>query len=253
MMGQRSAIYAAVALGAAALGLAGPSVALAQESSVLRDALFGSQKSSRRSEAPPVARYVSESGQGFVLDRTATRPLLRFESSSEVWVLHPQAAPRGDTIYKNDIGEPVLRATKVGGLTLFTPDRPEGTAVAVAGQSQPIRLAPMGPNTLLQRLAQASGRASRAAGRLIPFGADATPSSAALIADAAGLAAEAVAQVAARRGGKNALKDIRRIYIAQGRRPEAEVQDNVLVITVSPSQGLAGRPSSQRIARAAGH
>ena len=244
-------MFAAVALGAAALGLAGPSAAVAQESSVLRDALFGSQSSSRRSEAPPVARYVSESGHGFVLDRTATRPLLRFESSSEVWVLHPQAAPRGDIIYKNDIGEPVLRATKVGGLTLFTPDRPEGMAVAVAGQSQPIRLPPMGPNVLLQRLAQASGKASRAAGRLIPFGADATPSSAALIADAAGLAADAVARVAGKRGGKSAVKDIRRIYIAQGRKPDAAVKDQVLVITVTPAMGLAGRPSSQRIAKVA--
>lgn len=252
MTGTRPAIYAAVVLGAAAVGVGGSPVYAQDAGSVLRDALFGaSPNEQRRVEPPPVARYVSETGEEFVLDRTTSRPLLRFESSAEVWALSPQPGPRGDVIYKNDLGEQVLRATKIGGLTLFTRHRPEGSAAALSGVSAPLRLAPMGPNALLQRLAQASGRASKAAGRLIPFGADATPLSAPLIADAATLAAEGLAR-AVQQKGKAAVGPVKKIYIAQGKKPAVEIKDGVLVVTVSPQMGLAGRPSSQRIASIAG-
>lgn len=248
----RPAIVAALVLGVAALGL-GVAPAQAQDSSVLREGLFGSPANgSRRAPAPMVARYVAETGDEFVFDRTSPRPLMRFGDSAEVWALQPQAGPRGDTIYKNDLGEPVLRATKLGGLTLFTRERPEGAAVAVAGTSNPIRLPAMGPNALLQKLAQASSRASKAAHRLIPVGADATPQSAALIADAAMIAADSMGRMSRHPNGKSVLARIEKIFIAQGKRPDAEIENGVLVITVRPDMGIAGRPSSERIAHAAG-
>lgn len=249
----RPAIVAALVLGVAALGLCASPV-MAQDNSVLRDGLFGSPlNANRRAPAPTVARYVTETGDTFVLDRSSARPLMRYEDSAEVWALAPQAGPRGDVIYKNDLGEPVLRATKLGGLTLFTRERPEGAAVAVAGASNPIRLAPMGPNTLLQRLAQASAKASRAANRLVPVGADATPQSAALIADAAMIASEAMIHMARRPNGKRVLSRIQKIFVAQGKKPDAHIdKSGVLVVTVRPDMGIAGRPSSERIAHAAG-
>lgn len=249
----RPAIAAALVLGVAALGL-GASPAVAQDNSVLRDGLFGSSpNANRRAPAPMVARYVAETGDEFVLDRSNSRPLMRYADSPEVWALLPQAGPRGDVIYKNDLGEPVLRATKLGGLTLFTRERPEGAAVAVAGTSSPIRLPPTGPNTLLQRLAQASARASKAAHRLIPVGADATPQSAALIADAAMVAADAMGRMARHPNGKTVLGRIEKIFVAQGKKPDAHIdKQGVLVVTVRPDMGIAGRPSSERIAHAAG-
>nr|QQZ52104.1 DUF4908 domain-containing protein [Phenylobacterium glaciei] len=57
------------------------------------------------------------------------------------------AAPRGDIIYKNDLGEPVLRATRLGGLTLFTPDRPGGTAAALAGAVRPCGCRSLAPSS----------------------------------------------------------------------------------------------------------
>jgi hypothetical protein len=249
----RPAIVAALVLGAAALGMGGAAVQAQESGSVLRDALFGaSPNASRRVPAPIVARYIAETGDQFVLDRTTSRPLLRFADSTEVWALQAQAGPRGDVIYKNDLGQPVLRATKVGGLTLFTRDRPEGAAAALAGQSSPIRLSPTGPNALLQKLAQASAKASRAAQRLIPVGADATPQSAAIIADTALLAAEAMVRMSRHPNGKVALGRIEKIFVAQGKRPDASVSKGVLIVTVRPDMGIAGRPSSERIAYAAG-
>lgn len=248
----RPAIVAALVLGAAALGVGAPAHA-EDLGRVLRDGLFGSSpNASRKAPTPMVAHYVADTGDEFVLDRSANQPLLRFDDDFEVWALQPQAGPRGDIIYKNDLGETVLRATKLGGLTLFTHERPEGAAVAVQGETNPIRLAPMGPSALLQRLAQASSRASRAAQRLVSVGADATPQSASLIADAAMVAAEAMMHLSRTPNGRNALGKIEKIFVAQGKKPSASVENGVLVVTVRPDMGIAGRPSSQRIAMAMG-
>ncbi|MBW8304342.1 MAG: DUF4908 domain-containing protein, partial [Brevundimonas sp.] len=65
---------------------------------------------------PPVGRYVADSGEGFILDRSGRHPLLRFDRRDETWVLRPSAAPRGDVIYRNDAGEQVLRVTAGGGM-----------------------------------------------------------------------------------------------------------------------------------------
>lgn len=249
----RPAIAAALVLGVAALGSAAAPAYAQDAGSVLRDGLFGSSpNASRRAATPMVARYVAETGDQFVFDRTSGKPLLRFADESEVWALQPYSAPRGDTIYKNDLGQPVLRATKLGGLTLFTPERPEGAAVAVAGSSGPIRLAPMGPNALLNKLAQASAKASKAAQRLVSVGADATPQSAALIADTAMVAAEAMVRMSRTNHGRAAIGKINKIFVDQGKRPAAAVSNGVLIITVRPDMGIAGRPSSERIAQAAG-
>ena len=43
---------------------------------------------------PATGRYVSESGETFVFDRSGARPLFRFESRNETWVLRASPAPR---------------------------------------------------------------------------------------------------------------------------------------------------------------
>ncbi|MET0274645.1 MAG: DUF4908 domain-containing protein [Phenylobacterium sp.] len=231
---------------AGALGFAGSATAAGPES--LRDGLFGKRPTDgRQFTAPPVARYVSEDGDGFTLDRSQPRPLLKFDNSYEVWVLQPQAAPRGDVIYKNDLGEPVLRATRLGGITVFTDQRPGGSAAALAGDGPPLRLGPLSPQALLERLAQASRRASRAARRLVPFEAEATPASSALIADAAMVTSEAVVRMTQRPDGRRMLARFSKVRLAEGRRASAQIAQGVLHVTVAPPQGMAGRPSSERI------
>jgi Domain of unknown function (DUF4908) len=228
--------------------------ALALDPVGLRGSLF-----SARPEAPaqvvgqqPIARFVSQEGETFVLDRSQARPLMKFDDSPEVWVLRPQMAPRGDVIYMNDLDEPVLRATRLGGLTLFTPGRPGGSAAALSGAGSALRLGQLGPQQLLERLAQASSRASRAARRLIPFEADASPSSSALTADAAMVAAEAVIRMTHRADGKSLLAHVARVELTEGRKAAAHSDQGVMRIVVAPADGLAGRPSSDRIIAAAG-
>jgi hypothetical protein len=218
----------------------------------LREGLFANRPvDGRRFAAPPVARYVSEDGESFVFDRSGTRALLKFDASPEIWVLQSQPAPRGDIIYKNDLGGPMLRATRLGGVTVFTDQRPQGTAAALSGPGQALKLATVGPVALAERVYQASARASRAARRTIPFIADnATPASAALISDAATVAAEGIIRLSRRKDGARLIAKIARVVFVEGRKAEAVLEGGSLRIGLVAAAGRAGRPSSEKIAAA---
>jgi hypothetical protein len=239
-------------LGGALACLLSVTAALAEPApSTLRDAFFN-----RPGERPlpPVARFQSEAGEMFVLDRSGGRPVfLRFEDNPEIWALTPNSAPRGDVVYKNDVGEPVLRTTRLGGLTLFTDERPQGMAAAFAGSAHGLKLPSVDTvQSLLRDFAQASARASRAAQRLISFEAEEAPLLAApLLADAAFVVSEAFVQVAGdgERGRKLAAR-YSKVQFEAGKNPAADTRGQVVRITIAPERGLAGRPSSHRVAAA---
>jgi hypothetical protein len=234
------------------LALGAPAPVLAGPVENLKDKLMGRHPATGLDVAtPPVARYVTEDGDVFTLDRTQPKPLLKFENSFEVWALQPQPAPRGDTIYKNDLGEPVLRATRLGGVTVFTDQRPGGAAAALMGVGNPLRMAIMGPQTLFDRLAQASFRANHAARRTIPFEVEATPASSALIADAAMVTSDVVVRLSKRSDARKLLDRIQKVRLVEGRKSSVQLIDGVLVVIVAPPEGFAGRPSSDRILQVA--
>ncbi|USQ96494.1 DUF4908 domain-containing protein [Caulobacter sp. RL271] len=217
----------------------------------LRDALLGHKGSgeARRVAAPPVARYVSEAGGGFIFDQASPQPLMKFDNSAEVWVLSAQQASRGDVIYRNDLGEPVLRVTKLGGVILFTDDAPMGAAAALSGRASSIQPpAILSFSVFVQRVRIATARASRAAQRDIEFSTvqDVRPETSVLAADTATVVAEAFERMA-RKGDRSLISRIARVLLAEGRKPAASLKDGSLTITYSPDQGVAGRPSSKRI------
>jgi Domain of unknown function (DUF4908) len=225
----------------------------------LSKALFGADGV----KAPIVARYAAdEDGDApFVLDRSAPLALLRFDDSSEIWVLTPQPAARGDVIYKNDVGEPVLRATRFGGMTLFTLAHPGGAPAALVSEAPPLRpITVLTPNVLLQRLAQASAHASRAAQRLVVFDApDVTPQTASLVADAATITAEAIESMARDPAGRVILGKMSRVLLIPGHKAQAVLDHGVLKVVIVPDAGggvrqtVVSRPSSRRIAMALQH
>jgi hypothetical protein len=237
-------------LGGFVLAFAAMSFAHAEPMS-LGDALFGRGSDGLRAAAPPVARYVADDGDSFVFDRTAGgEGLLKFEDSAEVWVLAPQSAPRGDIIYKNDLGEPMLRATRLGGLTLFTPEQPGGAAAALAGGSLPLRLAPVGPGDVLRRIDNLGQRAKRATQHTIEMEFHVDQSSGPLVADVAMVLADTIEHIAQRLDGRKLLAKFNKISIESAKKPSVKVERKVLEVRVAPSQGFAGRPSSEKIARA---
>ena len=236
----------ALTVAAVSAGLVLSTPAHAQNS--LREA-FGARSSAdgRKPQYPPVGRYVAAQGDGFVLDRSGGTPLLKFDRQSEVWALSAHAGPRGDVIYKNDAGQPMVRATRLGGLILFTPDRPIGTPAAFDRAAAPLRPRMLSPGQLLQQLAQASAKASRAARRLITFEApNVTPGSEPLVADAAHVAADGVIAAAATARGRAVLSRTRKVRLTEGAVSGAIMNRDTLEIVISPRRGLAGRPSSLR-------
>jgi len=218
--------------------------------------LFGATPDDRAFQAPPIARFRAGDGGIFVLDRSVpNQVLMKFEDNVEVWVLDPHPGPRGDVNYRNDMGELVLRATRVGGLTLFTSDSPDGAPAALEGLAPVIRLPPVPtPTALLHDFAAASARASRAAQRLVTFEAEDVPLTAtALFADAAKVTSEAFVQIAEDgEDGRRSISRYSKVEFGAGSAPDAAARGAVVRITIAPERGLAGRPSSHRIAAAIG-
>jgi len=236
--------------GVVAAALLGAASAPAVAAPMLRSTPFGDN----RSAPPPVARYVGAEGQSFVLDRASgALPLLKFDDSPEVWVLEPSPATRGDIIYRNDLGAPVLRATHLGGLTLYSSSEPEGSPVAMEGEADDLQPPPfIPPGALLQRFALASARATRAAQHLIAFTvANVPPQAYPQFADAATVAAEALTRLSRRSEGHAFLMKLEKLVFVQGGKPDVSVHGQVMQITVVPDKGYGGRPSSDRVVRAA--
>lgn len=218
----------------------------------LGDVLFGHAPSDERASAAPAVARFNADGSSFVLDVSSRdRALMKFDDSGEVWALIPTPGPRGDTIYKNDLGEPMLRRTQLGGLTVFTHDRPDGAAAALEGAAPVIRNVLLsGPGALLQIMAQASTRASRAAGKLINFEAlDLTPGAEPVFADAANLTAQAFVRADHNKVSPAVLGRYSKVAFVNGRPPGVRVLGQEVRITVTPDMGFAGRPSSQRISQ----
>ena len=246
---KRGRAGALVGLAGLAAGLFAPPVHA--QVNALRGALFGQKPAQERNfTTPPVAQYRAESGVSFIVDRTAGKDvLLRFDGEVEIWALRQTPGPRGDIIYKNDIGEPMLRATRLGGLTLFTTEQPQGSAAAVAGPAAALKIPHVAnPAALLQVVTQASARTSRAAQRLITFEAtELTPGAEPLFADAVNLTADAFIDLATREGGRALVGRISRVRVTAGPAAAAATLGATLQITVAPDQGFAGRPSSHNI------
>ena len=202
----------------------------------------------RRAEADGSACYVTDFGGGFAFDRGARPPVLRFDGRAEVWALRAAHGPRGDVIYFNDLGAPLVRATRLGGVTVFTPDHPTGAAAAATGPCPSPQPVLANPRQLRARLLDVGARLSRLAGRSIPIAASGIDdASAGPLADAAVVAAEALTGLAGRAGGMSVLARIARIDLATGAVADASLRGGALRITVAPAEGLAGRPSSQRL------
>lgn len=218
----------------------------------LREALTGSTAQDGRSHAhaPPIARYVSGDGDRFIIDRTGSVALMRFENSEEVWALRATPAPSGDTIYKNDIGETILRSSRLGGLTLFTTHSPGGEPAQLVGAapaSRPNHVSTQALAQLLQssmlRVARASGLPQfkmHAEGEGEPF----------LYADTIVVTTDTLLKMASLREGRPYVRRIREVYIHPGSRMDARLRNGVLEVILSPHDGIAGRPSSSRIAKA---
>jgi hypothetical protein len=176
--------------------------------------------------------------------------LLRFEHSDEVWALRAIPAPGGDTIYKNDLGQVVLRASRLGGLTLFTSHSPGGEAAQLVGAVPPSRPNHVSTAALAQLLQLSMVKVARATG-LPAFKMHAEGEGEPfLYADTIAVTTDTLLKMAQLREGRPFVRRVREVYIHPGSRMDARLRNGVLEIVLSPREGIAGRPSSGRIAKA---
>lgn len=198
---------------------------------------------------PANGRYTAESGEGFMIDRSGSRPLLRFDRREETWVLRPSAAPRGDVIYRNDAGEQVLRVTQGGAITVFTPRSPGGSPASYSGSGQSLAPPSLGPVRLFELMARRSAMLSQAVGRLVEINLDGEVSES-LCVEALIVTTDAIARIARSPSARSSLDGLRSVTVIEGNRSGASYNRGRLVVTVDPRQGQAGRPSSTRVIRA---
>ncbi len=199
---------------------------------------------------PPVGRYVAESGEGFILDRSGRHPLLRFDRRDETWVLRPTAAPRGDVIYRNDAGEQLLRVTPGGGITVFTPRAPGGSPASFSGPGESLSPPTLGPVQMWNLMARRSAMLSQATGRLISINLDTSEQAESLSVEALIASTDAVLRIARSPTVRSSLDRLHSITILEGPRPAVSYTRGNLRIVVAPTQGVAGRPSSARVIQA---
>ena len=199
---------------------------------------------------PPTGRYVAESGEAFILDRSGQRPLLRFDRRDETWVLRPTAAPRGDVIYRNDAGDQLLRVTPGGGMTVYTPRAPGGSPASLSGPGQSLTPPTLGPVQMWNLMARRSAMLSQAMGRLIEIEVNTDRASESLSVEALILSTDAVLRIARSPTARSTLDRLRSITIIDGTRASVTYSRGDLQIVVAPAQGVAGRPSSARVIQA---
>jgi hypothetical protein len=221
-----------------------------QHPTTLRRAVTGEESDDGRNAAmPPVAHYVAGDGDRFIFDKSGPVALFKFEHADEIWALHPTPGPNGDTIYRNDIGQQVLRATRLGGLTLFTPQHLGGEAVALEGPA-PITKMPRGTITMLVQAHQlATYHIARAMGHSVTVEAEGQGAEF-LFADTLLVLTDTIQKLSVLRDGKPYLVNIREIHLHPARKMDARLHNGVLDISINPADGIAGRPSSGRIAQA---
>lgn len=243
----------AIALAAAALSMLAPA-SQAQAQNQANAQAEQSQSLRNNSPAPralpPTGRYVADSGEAFILDRSGQRPLLRFDRRDETWVLRPTAAPRGDVIYRNDAGDQLLRVTPGGGMTVYTPRAPGGSPASFSGPGQSLSPPNLGPAQLFQLMARRSAMLSRAMGRLIEINLDTGEQAEGLSVEALILSTDAVLRISRSPTARSSLDRLRSITIIEGQRASVTYSRGDLRIIVAPTQGVAGRPSSARVIQA---
>lgn len=200
---------------------------------------------------PASGRYVAETGETFIFDRSGARPLFRFERRNETWVLRATPAPRGDIIYRNDAGDQVLRVTADGGMTLYSVRAPNGSPAAVAGAAPNLTPPSVSPAELIRFSIVQSGRMSQALGHLVYVSLDLDrPGHEAMVAETISVISEAVLRMARSTTSRDQVQRIRRINVVEGASPRISFANGVLEVVTNPSAGTVGRPSSARIIRA---
>lgn len=174
--------------------------------------------------------------------------------AEEIFILNGHRAPRGDTIYKNAVGKPVLRLTSYGGLTVFWPSEEQGRAASRSfGDDASLSLFPVTAETAQARAKTATALVSARLGRPVEFLIDEPAgldeqNGAAVLADAVARAAKAIVRSDHRERVR--APAFRTVRFRAGAEPAATVDGETLIVVYNPHRDIRGRVSSAELIEA---
>jgi len=202
--------------------------------------------------------YLAGDKVGFAVDAQGDHYLLRFNGSSEVFVLYPDSASLGGRVLKYDSGETALQVAGWGGVTLYTDDDPDGLPAVRTGDSV-LPVPEVASVARVEDAAQDSAEHLADVNRInLAFSADWNALAASAPACAVALDAMENTTRGLDRFGKNArgrdalARRVSAVMLSIAGRPAVGLSGKTLVVTVDPSRGYEGRASSRAITRALG-
>ncbi|HAH10368.1 MAG TPA: hypothetical protein DCL54_00765 [Alphaproteobacteria bacterium] len=195
----------------------------------------------------------SDGRAGFVLDRIGSEARLRFDAQDEVFALRWKPAVNGDKVLVRDDGEVVLRMTPLGGITLFSPEFPNGVPVVYQRVAMPLEAPPPPIETVQEVAATAAARLRQVYGSAIrfegPWAAAADDGGLRLVLfDAVRNAESAFLMLSSYGSEREAVRRLSpRVIFAVGPQPGVTRKGSELRVIFALDRGVSGRASSYRM------
>jgi hypothetical protein len=194
-----------------------------------------------------LGHYSSGDGlTGLVLDRTGTKPMIKFDGSDEVLVLTAEPGSSTTRLVRDD-GSGVAGLGKYGEVEIYLPMHRDAIEVARDGNGETLgTIAPATAADLDADAKELSATVAKETGAAVSFdfgkpeGADAFG----VVRDAMHNAATALAKVGEDELGKAALKKVKKVAFVSGAKADSKFAAGTLTVTVAPRLGREGRPSS---------
>lgn len=182
---------------------------------------------------------------GFIFDRSAPMPLIRADDDAEILAVHQVRAAGGGEVWITDTGRMLLRQSNLGGWTYFPTDRPDGVIVEPVGQAQPLTAEPMDGDTLEREASEMAHALAQISRKEVLAELTAL--------DDQGNAYMADAMRMVRRGAdlapRRSVRDLEVVRLGVGEAPQVSYDGQVLDVSITPSLGYGGRPSSALVRR----
>src|SRR5690606_6456347 len=138
-----------------------------------------------------------------------------------------------DMLYRNDAGELVLRITRSGGLTLYSPSEPAGSPASLTGPAERLRSQGLSMNQLSGYLLSQSLTASNAVGHLVEIDVRlVTPGAYAVLLDVVPIAVQSIVRMARSSNLREAARRVRIIQIVEGPVAAVAYRGGILRITI---------------------
>jgi hypothetical protein len=232
---------------ATALGFAAP--ALAQDRSETPPPSFATTRNMAPAPTSGGTRYLdmgAETNVGFVLEQRGGTVLLQIDGSKEIMPLVPIQSQRGDTMFVDLRGQPVLKVTKAGNVISYLHKR-DGAPADPAGRVAPLS-APAMTASLDSLRAEAKEELSRLAGHDVTvWGTQAFSSNEAMAAEALSLLVLGVKN--ANGYGGRAAQKIEKVTIRRAKAPDVTFKDGELIIDLNPGDPWNGRITHEEVTK----